>query len=116
MNDGNLNNQKINSLIILDESLVSDFKNNINNENLSSISKYFKRSAKYNENIFYDKNFNPENNSINILSDNIYEVKEIKKEIKEMLEKVMEFKTKAYLHFKANKINDALRDYSNVNC
>lgn len=83
---------------------------------MSSISKYFRRgSAKYNENIFYDKNFNPENNSISNLNNNIDDIKEINQEIKQMLEKVMEFKTKAYLYFKSNKINEALRDYSNVN-
>jgi len=100
----------------MDESIISDFRNNMNNENLSSISKYFKRgSIKYNENIFYDRNFNPENNQINIINDNIDEIKEINKEIKEMLDKVMDFKSKAYLSFKANKINEALKDYTNVN-
>jgi hypothetical protein len=103
------------SLFVLDESIISDFKNNMNNENLSSISKYLKRvSVKYNENIFYDKNFNPENNQINIINENIEDLKDINKEIKEMLDKVMEYKAKAYLNFKANKINEAMRDYSNV--
>lgn len=103
------------NLLVLDESIISDFKNNINNENLSSISKYLKRgSVKYNENIFYDKNFNPENNQINIINDNIDDLKEINKEIKEMLDKVMILKAKAYLSFKSNKINEAMKDYSNV--
>lgn len=109
------NNLQHNSTFILDESIICDFKNNMHNENLSSISKYFKRgSAKYNENIFYDKNFNPENNQINVIAENVEDVKEINKEIKDMLDKVMDYKAKAYLSFKANRINEAMKDYLNV--
>lgn len=109
------NLQPNSSMFTLDETIISDFKNNVNNENLSSISKYFKRGgAKYNENIFYDKNFNPQNNQINVVTDNPEDLREINMEIKDMLDKVMDYKARAYLSFKANKINDAMKDYANV--
>lgn len=103
------------NIIFLDETIISDFKNNINNENLSSISKYFNRgSVKYNENIFYDKNFNPENNKIFVTNDNQDNLLDLKNEIRAMLENIIKFKSKAYSNFKADNINDAMSDYLKV--
>jgi hypothetical protein len=105
----------------MSNSLLSDIKKGVNNDNLSSISKYFKKNSYIkNENInneitenIITENTNNEYNFID-KENKLEEVKLINEEIKQMLEQVIEFKTNAYNKLKSNKIGEALKDYFSV--
>jgi acyl-CoA-binding protein len=108
----------------LDESLYSDIKKGANNDNLSSISKYFKKgSNNKNEKITtgrIENYFAIQPNQNQSQSQNIEEYNQeediniINEEIKKMLDEVVSFKTNAYNKLKANKIEDAKKDYFSV--
>ena len=84
----------------------------MNNDNISSISKFFKRGKEeYNEKIFYDKNFNPKNNEIQDDLINEDEFDSVKEEVKNMLRKVFEFKSKGFKNFSERKYTEAIDDY-----
>jgi len=68
---------------------------------LSTISRYFKKGYN-NESDFTQTQQKEEDRLIN-------------EETKKMLDEVIKFKTNAYNKFKANKIEDAMKDYFTVN-
>lgn len=109
----------------MDESILSDIRKGANNDNLSSISKYFKKGVINNNNYSFsfnnfDESKNNENEgnykdfNANDDNNNEEENKLINCEIKLMLDEVVKYKTKAYNKFKMNRIEEAMREYVNV--
>lgn len=112
------NNYQTNT--IFDQSLLSDIKKGINNENLSTISKYFKKDKtnkfSSNNNIINEKekieeNFEKEKKEENIDNEGLEIIND---EIKSMLDKVVGYKTNGHNKFKINKVDEAMKDYLNV--